>query len=1238
MNTKLKVLATILLMAIGIVDVSATTLSLFSESFDGIPLGASYDQTPGGTNVWARLPPAGWSFDQSLVPGYGNLTNDGVVEWSGWSFASAAWWQSLGLPSDLRSSFANASGTILIADGGLWSNLPHPAGTMTTIAYTPAVSLTGIRPGSLAISFDSSWRPKNQQTALISASFDGGSTFTEVMRWESSVSSSNYHPDAVNQHVTVPVNNPFGATSAIFAFTYTNAGADYWWAIDNVEVGGNPQGILITNVKAVVAGHPNQVEIDFQDQQISPPVPPSGLYYIQTNSSLVAASAWQTLSGVTPTYLGNNGSYSALVPRPANNTFYRLQSYPGTLQDLDGDGFSNQIETNGWDVLTYNLAGIPQTRHVTSNPLLAITTPGERLTDYQKYLYGLDPNTTDTDGDGLSDYDELFVYHSDPHKVDTDGDGLADGAEAFLYHTSTTFADTDGDGIGDGAELQNNQNNPSLPHPLVSDLPTPQINLINNSTTITLDITYSDSSGVESNYTATVGSTTSTSLGGSTALTTETATENSASITAGVEGTISADPSVTISVSGTLGTSSTYSSGNTLTVDTNQTMDVESNYSSYVTHSSTHTVNIGHGLISTLFQVVNKGPRAFTISNIQILAQLRDPNNPANNTVIGTLLPISNYSVSLAPGQSSGNLQATLDNIYYPTMAQVFANPSFLTFTIANFDVTDASGINNVFLTETNLQRTTGLIIDYGSGTNQSGVTPPPENYRVATEVEQGQGGVTLSNVLNQWFAAPIPYKVVTQPGTGRRVLTSVRGVALNTNNSAFWVVALSSSVSGPTDDFEKIHLQAGDLVQLFYVQDRDHDGLNDREEYIYGTSDLTNDTDGDGILDYDEVHSGWTVTVTNYAGMLGIKSYHVFSDPRFADEDHDGLTDLQERAMRTDPRLADTDGDGVPDKVDVHPLIYDGPPGITLSAPGSSSGPVSISGTATGSVAIVSVTINWGDGSANTVLTPPANTLSYPYSSSHTYTLTATNTITVTAKDTNQLTGVASGQVAVAIGPTRVGLLAEYLFSGNYNDTSGNGKNLSSSGANITYVTGVSAADSVNQAVHFDNSGYIDGDASYLYNNSGWGYGNSSAAYTVSCWAKWDGSSGGSYGVLVQQLNAPFLYNNAQKITFGTGSTTLVQDTVSLVSGVWHNYAVTATALSGGSRTFTFYRDGTQVAQATKTDSSTYTAGSAGYLGGNSNGASTYDLVSTAVDQVRLFNRALSAAEIAVLAQPQWP
>ena len=1218
-------------------------LVLFSEGFDGVALGATFDQRPYTANVWARLPPSGWSFDQTGVPGYGNLTNDGVVEWSGWSFASAAWWKGLGAQSDLRSSFTNASGTILVADGGLWSGLPHPTGNMTTIAYTPAISLTGIMPGSLAICFDSSWRPKNSQTAVISASFDGGTTYQEVMRWESSASSSYYRPDAVNEHDTVPVNNPFGATSVIFAFTYENAGADYWWAIDNVEVGGTAQAVTITQVKPVVAGNPNQIEIDFQDQQISPPVPPKGLYYIQTNSSLSATSGWQTMSGVTPTWL-SAGTYSALVPRPAKNMFYRLQNYPGTTADLDGDGLANSIETNGWDVLTYDLSGAPHTRHVTSNPLLPITTLGEKLTDYQKYIFGLDPNTTDTDGDGLSDYDEIYIYHSDPHKVDTDGDGLADGAEVFFYGTSPVLADTDGDGIGDYNEINFSPSNPNLTQPLISDLPTPQFAFVNNSTTITLDITYTDSSGVESNYTATVGSTTSSSIGRSTAQTTEDAVENSASITAEASVTVSADPSATLSVSGTLGTSQTDSTGNSLTVDTNQTMEVESNYSSYVTHSASHQISTGHGLISTLLTVSNPSERSFTIGNLQILAELRDPSNPDNFTPIGTLSTVNNNSISLAPGQTSAPIQASLDNIYYPTMAQVFQNPSLLKFTIGNFDVLDASGQNEVFTLESNALVTAGLIIDYGSGTNQSGITPPPETYRVATEVNQGSGGVSMSNVLNQFFHTPIPYTVATQPGTGRRVLTSVRGVALNTNNNALWVV-LTRGVSGSTDDFNQIHLKAGDLIEMFYVQDRDHDGLNDREEFIYGTSDLTNDTDGDGISDYDEVRTGWTVNVTNYAGITGIKSYKVFSDPRFKDEDGDGLTDLQERALGTDPRLKDTDGDGVPDNIDVHPLSYDGPPHVTLTAPISSTGPVSISGTATGAVSIVSITINWGDGTANTVLNPPANTLNYPYNSSHTYTTTANDTIVVTEIDANQLTAATSGIVSVAIGPPRNGLIAEYLFSGNYNDTSGNNVTLVqdySTGAQITYVTGVSSADSVNQAVHFNNTGYIDGDYARLKAASGWNYGSGGAAYTVSAWVNSDGNFGGpSFNTLVGQVNAPFLYyGSGHTIAFGTQATPLlVQDTAALTDLSWQNYTVTASALSGGNRTFTLYRNGVQVAQQTKADSSTYSAG-AGYVGGyaGTGGNNTYDLERAAVDQVRIYNRVLTATEISALANSSFP
>jgi hypothetical protein len=59
----------------------------------------------------------------------------------------------------------------------------------------------------------------------------------------------------------------------------------------------------------------------------------------------------------------------------------------------------------------------------------------------------------DTDGDGLSDYEEINVYHTDPSKADTDGDGLRDDEEINVNHTDPNKADTDGDGFLDNYEI-----------------------------------------------------------------------------------------------------------------------------------------------------------------------------------------------------------------------------------------------------------------------------------------------------------------------------------------------------------------------------------------------------------------------------------------------------------------------------------------------------------------------------------------------------------------------------------------------------------------------------------------------------------------------------------------------------------------------------------------------------------------------------------------------------------------
>ena len=70
--------------------------------------------------------------------------------------------------------------------------------------------------------------------------------------------------------------------------------------------------------------------------------------------------------------------------------------------------------------------------------------------------YGCALSQTDSDSDGLSDYDERYYYDTDPHNTDSDGDGLTDGDEVNIYGTNPRYADTDHDGINDGDDTSGN--------------------------------------------------------------------------------------------------------------------------------------------------------------------------------------------------------------------------------------------------------------------------------------------------------------------------------------------------------------------------------------------------------------------------------------------------------------------------------------------------------------------------------------------------------------------------------------------------------------------------------------------------------------------------------------------------------------------------------------------------------------------------------------------------------------
>ena len=91
-------------------------------------------------------------------------------------------------------------------------------------------------------------------------------------------------------------------------------------------------------------------------------------------------------------------------------------------------------------------------------------TDGDGLTDDDELnIYNTDPSDDDTDDDNLNDGEEVLTYNTDPLSMDTDSDGLTDGEEVFLYETDPLDGDTDDDGLTDGDEINQYNTDPSSP-------------------------------------------------------------------------------------------------------------------------------------------------------------------------------------------------------------------------------------------------------------------------------------------------------------------------------------------------------------------------------------------------------------------------------------------------------------------------------------------------------------------------------------------------------------------------------------------------------------------------------------------------------------------------------------------------------------------------------------------------------------------------------------------------------
>jgi len=153
-----------------------------------------------------------------------------------------------------------------------------------------------------------------------------------------------------------------------------------------------------------------------------------------TNSGTAALSNWDPSHPgrwvhLACTYNGTNLSlYTDSVLAQTSQSVYEPVR---NAQCLIGLGHVN-AETSHWrgaidDVRFYRSALSTQEVVALYEPLA--DPDSDQLSNLTEYEMGLDPNAGDTDGDGLSDYEEIYDYETDPLVSDTDHDGWRDGVD-----------------------------------------------------------------------------------------------------------------------------------------------------------------------------------------------------------------------------------------------------------------------------------------------------------------------------------------------------------------------------------------------------------------------------------------------------------------------------------------------------------------------------------------------------------------------------------------------------------------------------------------------------------------------------------------------------------------------------------------------------------------------------------------------------------------------------------------
>ena len=526
---------------------------------------------------------------------------------------------------------------------------------------------------------------------------------------------------------------------------------------------------------------------------------------------------------------------------------------------------------------------------------------------------GDDGMTKDADGDGVSDYDELYKFFTDPANKDTDGDGWTDGQELNYYtEGSNTF------------------------NPRIADVPQLEIQFVGRPE-IGFNYQTSSTNNVTESVTHTDGTVHSQS-----ATNTNSHTRNEthgwhAKVGVGFEWSAGTDGSLGFfgakaknTFNFEAGYNGSVTAGDTFTYSRNQSESFSQSVTKGHTTSETTGKTVSGGTILVNAKFKNPSNLAYTVRSATVtfagITDFRQPN--------GYPTPVASVELpnvgTIPPGGETGMMTIKYDKLSVAQTEELLKWSSGLNMSITNYTIAlQKEGLvnGNDFtgaLTTVNAM-TACLNIDYGPSAKHKA-----ETRHVATKYLYNPEAVDINDLYKKVTIKDLLEIAGISESKGNLVLGNggrikrIRDYNYEGYQYGAWYVQhtytrnnlsksdtynyYSDPESGQVVDISKIYVQAGDLINIFYSIDKDKDGVPYNEELICGTSDDKPDTDGDGLTDGEELH-GWKPATKTRSIPEGSET-----------QQHIKITDPDKKII-TNPNNPDSDGDGYDDLNDPDPI-----------------------------------------------------------------------------------------------------------------------------------------------------------------------------------------------------------------------------------------------------------------------------------------------------------------------------